>query len=97
MLDDSFLPPGYRLQVVFGTVDLDPGDPEVGPRPDLQTVPLCWTLRTDGGLLISEGVKETDHEWVDRNNSPSIDLLRVIVDDHDRRAVTLYLHEMIGL
>jgi hypothetical protein len=46
--------PGWKTE----TVDLDPGDPEVGPQPDVQEVPICspcwqrnlWIATCEGSI-----------------------------------------------
>lgn len=61
-----WLPGGYSVSVTYATVDNDPGDPEVGPQPDVRVTAVYWELRNSAlGVGITACVR--DHrtgEWV---------------------------------
>lgn len=104
---DAILPAGYSLMVAFKTYDLDHGDPENGPSPDVQTIAMMWTLyddRTNVALVRAKYDVNTKHEhghsgWyaLATNGFEITDNLQekiaAALDESTRRYVMSYLHE----
>jgi hypothetical protein len=62
---EGFLPGSLTLDITYKTWDADPGDPEHGPAPDVETRPFKWTLRLrETGEVLLGAVIGEDHDWV---------------------------------
>lgn len=84
------------LTVTYGTVDLDPGDPEHGPAPDIQTTPIAWALRAhDGRSVAFAAWKPDSHEWrsgqsVHEQLDDSIKIR--LITENDKTNIVSYLY-----
>lgn len=91
------LPGGYKLILELTTVDLDVGNPEVGPRPDLQVVPISVGIRNSKGEPIATGMLHQDHEYrLGPTGSSLYDQVNRwmnVWDVENRDALIGYLHE----
>jgi hypothetical protein len=98
--EEATLPARYRLNVTYATVDLDPGDPETGPAPNICTIPIKWTLtHAATGHVICRGALADDDSqtWMD-GDDPTTDVHTAIYEAFARRGISsnevaYYLHE----
>lgn len=96
--EHPFLPGGYRLMLEMGTVDLDPGDPETGPAPDVQVVPITVGVRNPAGEPIGTGKwYDDEHEYRFGKEGASlydqVDRWMRTWDPDNRNELIGYLHE----
>lgn len=104
---EGILPPGYSVSITYATVDDDPGDPEVGPSPNINTRPVYWEFRNSamGEGIVACVCDSQAGEWVvvAVDGEPSDDPQEIITayfaaqDDEQGRRLTLHFLHQSGL
>lgn len=100
----TLLPNGISVSVTYATLDYDPGDPEVGPRPTIEVGPVYVEVRNSAmGEIIVGMVWQPKGGWHTINPNDGRHAEEVIRDyfaqngdprgDNDRMAVMQYLYE----